>query len=197
VRAQAPETVVLLRTATAEGTYHFAEAIHQRGKLVVLDVGYIDFDDPKLYRELWIGSGVTPFAGSKGFLTVEGLLTKAFGAQANGALFLQPYLLGIYRMAPRVPFEASYLGYVPLNNNSRAQHLLERAKLEYDFSRFKVGGGYSAYKFGDLAWNHKPFITATLKAGTAGNFEVWLQRVPVDGNSELAVQLRYAKAFVH
>ena len=193
-QAQAPETLLLLRTATDRGAYHLAEIVHERGRIIPLDVGYIDFDNPTLYREMWIGGGGVPFDGPKGFLITEGLLARAFGEHANGALYFQPYFLGVYRVAPRVPFEASYFAYVPLNDAGTAQHLLERAKLEYGFARVKVGAGYSAYKFGDVAWHHKPFITATLKAGGLGNFEVWLQRVPAD---QLAVQFRYAKVFVH
>lgn len=192
--AQAPETLVLLRTATDRGAYHLAEVIHQRGTIIPLDIGYIDFDDPARYREMWIGGGAMPLAGARGFLITEGLLARAFGEHGGGALYLQPYVLGVYRIAPNVPIESAYLAYVPLNEAGTAQHLLERAKLEYEFPRFKVGAGYSAYKFGDEAWHHKPFITGTLKAGRFGNVEAWLQRVP---EGQFAVQFRYAKVFVH
>jgi hypothetical protein len=110
------------------------------------------------------------------------------------ALYFQPYFLGIYRVAPKLPFETSYFAYVPLSDAATAQHLLERAKLEYDFARFKLGAGYSAYRFGGEAWRHKPFITGTLKAAMLGNFELWVQRVPDD---QVALQIRYAKVFAH
>jgi hypothetical protein len=80
------------------------------------------------------------------------------------------------------------------NEPATAQQLLERAKLEYDFARFKLGAGYSAYRFGTEAWRHKPFLTGTFKGGRFGNFELWLQRVPAD---RYAVQFRYARAFIH
>jgi len=190
----ANETLLLARAATTSGAYHLVEAIHQRGRVVPLDIGYIDFDNPSLYRELWIGAGGVPFQGSKGLLIAEGLLARAFGEHGAQALYFQPYFFGLYRVAPNLPFETSYFAYVPLNQAATAQHLLERAKLEYDFARFKAGAGYSAYRFGGEAWRHKPFITATLKAGEIGSFELWLQRVPGD---HLALQLRYAKVFVH
>jgi hypothetical protein len=188
------ETLLLARAATTNGAYHLVEAIHQRGRIVPLDVGYIDFDDPALYREMWVGAGGVPLQGPKGFLIAEGLLARAFGMHGAEALYFQPYFLGVYRVAPKLPFETSYFAYVPLNNAATAQHLLERAKLEYDFARFKLGAGYSAYRFGSEAWRHKPFVTATFKAGTFGNFEVWVQRVPAD---DVALQFRYAKVFVH
>ena len=66
------------------------------------------------------------------------------------------------------------------------------AKVEYDFKHFKAGAGYGAYQLGDGPWQNKPFLTATLKAGKLGNFELWLQRLP--GN-DAQLQVRYAKAF--
>ena len=148
----ANETLFPARTATTDGAYHLIEAIHQRGRIIPLDVGYIDFDNPALYREMWVGGGGgVPFQGPKGFLIAEGLLARAFGMHGAQALYFQPYLLGIYRVAPNVPFETSYFAYVPVNDAATAQHLLERAKPEYDFARFKLGAGYSAYRFGDEA----------------------------------------------
>jgi len=190
----ANETLLLLRAATTDGAYHLVEAIHQRGRVIPLDVGYIDFDQPALYREMWIGGGGVPLQGPKGLLITEGLLARAFGEHGAQALYFQPYFFGVYRLAPKLPFETSYFAYLPLNEAATVQHLLERAKLEYDFARFKVGAGYSAYRFGSEAWRHKPFITGTLKAGPLGNVELWLQRVP---GAQVAVQVRYAKVFIH
>lgn len=195
VRAQEPAvTVLLLRTATDRGAYHYAEVIHERGRLVPLDVGYIDFDNPKLYREMWIGGGARVIATSRASLTAEGFLAKPFGEHAGGALYFQPFFLGTYRLAPKILAESVYFAYVPLNDAGHAQHLLERAKVEYDFARFRLGAGYGAYKFSDTAWQHKPFITATVKAPPVGNFEFWLQRLQDD---HFTVQIRYAKVFLH
>lgn len=188
------ETLVLLRTATERGVYHMVEVVHERGRIIPLDVGYIDFDNPKQYREMWIGGGAVAWESPRGFLITEGLLARAFGEHGNGAMYVEPFFLGVYRVAPRVPIEGCYFAFVPLNEAATEQHLLERIKVEYDFARFKAGAGYSAYKFGEEAWHHKPFVTGTFKAGGLGNFEVWLQRVPDD---QFAVQFRYAKVFAH
>jgi hypothetical protein len=56
------ETFVLLRTATDRGAYHYAEVFQQRGKIIVPDIGYIDFDQAREYREMWIGGGGVPFS---------------------------------------------------------------------------------------------------------------------------------------
>ncbi len=188
--------MVLLRTATDRGIYHYAEVIHERGRVVPFDVGYIDFDHPMLYREMWIGGGFKPIVTPRLSLTAEGFVLKPFGEHAGGALYFQPFLLGTARVSPNVLVESSYFAYVPLNEEGHAQHLLERAKVERDFPRFKIGAGYGAYKppgIGTL-WQHRPFVTATLKAAPVGNIEVWLQRLR---DNDLTVQVRYAKVFVH
>jgi hypothetical protein len=184
----------LLRTATDRGAYHYAEVIHERGRLVPFDAGYIDFDNPAEYRELWLGGGFKPIASRRVSLTAEGFLTRAYGEHAGGALYFQPFLFGTARVAPRVLVEVEYFAYVPVNDAGRAQHLLERAKAEYDWPRFKLGGGYGAYQSRGAAWEHKPFVTATIKAPPVGDVEFWLQRLHDD---HFTVQIRYAKVFVH
>jgi hypothetical protein len=189
-----PVTVVLLRTATDRGAYHFAELIHQRGRLVPVDFGYIDFDKPKEYREFFLGTGVVAINHPKLSLTTEAFLLKPFGEAANGALYLEPFFLGNFRPTASVEAEVCYFPYIPLNDAASAQHVLERAKLEYIFGRVKVGGGYGAYKFGDSDWQHKPFVTTTVNVGSMGSFEFWVQRV---AESEMTVQIRYTKVFIH
>jgi hypothetical protein len=190
----APVTVVLLRTATDRGSYHYAELIHERGRLVPFDIGYIDFDNPKQYREWWVGGGFTPISTPRVSLTAEGLLARAFGEHAGGALYFQPFFLGTVRASRKVVVESVYFAYVPLNESGHGQHLLERAKVEYDFSRFKVGGGYGAYYSRSVTWQHKPFVTATVRAPLVGDVEIWLQRLNAD---HFTVQIRYAKVFAH
>jgi hypothetical protein len=187
-----PETIVLLRTATGDGTYHYAQLFHQRGRWIPIDFGYIDFNRPGEYREMWLGGGGVPVSTSNAALVTEAFLLKPFGDFAGDQLYLQLFFLGSYRLLPRVPFEAVYLPYIPLNDAGTTQHLLERAKVEYDFTRWKVGAGYGAYKFGEQSWSHKPFVTGTIRAGDLGSVELWLQRLPGD---QASVQLRYAKVF--
>ena len=187
-------TVLLLRTGTDRGAYHYAEVIHERGRLVPFDAGYIDFDNPAEYREMWLGGGFKPIASSRVSLTAEGFLAGAYGEHAGGALYFQPFFLGTARLASRVLVESVYLAYVPLNDAGHAQHLLERAKVEYDWPRVRLGAGYGAYQSRGAVWQHKPFITATIKAAPVGNVELWLQRLQDD---HFTVQIRYAKVFVH
>ena len=188
-------TVLLLRTATDRGAYHYAEVIHERGRLVPFDLGYIDFDNPTQYREMWLGGGFKPIVSPRASLTVEGFLAGAYGAHGDGALYFQPFFLGNARLAPNVLLESVYFAYVPLNDAGHAQHLLERAKVEYDWPRFKLGAGYGAYQpGGGAAWQHRPFVTATIKAPPVGNFELWLQRLQDD---HFTVQIRFARVFVH
>ena len=191
---QAPVTIVLLRTATGRGTYHFAEFIHERGRIVPFDLGYIDFDDPSDYREMWLGGGVVALDRPLLRLTVEGFVLGAFGEHARGAVYFQPFFLANSRLTPRIGAEAVYFPYVPLNESGHSQHVLERAKVEYSFARVKVGGGYGAYRAPDATWNHKPFVTTTVQAGGLGNFEIWLQRL---SGGHASLQVRYVKVVAH
>jgi hypothetical protein len=185
-------TLGLLRTATGDGAYHYAQIIHERGRWVALDVGYIDFNSPSDYFEAWIGSGVLALAGERGILITQGNLVRAFGDAADGALYAQGFFLGRLRLTDRLVSEAAYLPYIPLNDAGEVQHLLERAKLEAEFSGWKAGVGYGAYRFSDLDWQHKPFLTATAPPSRLGTFEVWVQRLPGDSQT---VQLRWVRAF--
>jgi hypothetical protein len=185
-------TLGLLRTATGDGAYHYAQVIHERGRWVALDVGYIDFSRPSDYFEAWIGSGVVAAAGERGVLITQANLVRAFGDLSGDALYAQGFILGKLRLSDRVVSEAAYLPYIPLNDAGEVQHLLERAKIEVELSGWKAGAGYGAYRFSDQDWQHKPFLTATAPPSSLGTFEVWLQRLPGDGNT---VQLRWVRAF--
>ena len=186
------ETVVLLRTATDRGNYHYAEVFQERGRWIVADVAYIDFNHPGDYREVFFGAGGEIVRTDRLTVVEEGLLDKSDGRFSGGELFLLPWTLVSYRFSKNVSSETVYFPYLPLTSGGRVQHLLERAKVEYSFTHVKVGGGYAAYRFGDAPWLHKPFVTATLKAGRFGNVELWLQRLP--GN-HATIQIRYANAF--
>jgi hypothetical protein len=185
-------TLGLLRTATGDGAYHYAQIIHERGRWVALDAGYIDFNSPGDYFEAWIGSGVLALAGERGILITQANLVRAFGELAGGALYAQGFFLAKLRLSDRLVSEAAYLPYIPLNDAGDVQHLLERAKLEMEFSGWKAGVGYGAYRFADFDWQHKPFLTTTAPPSRLGTFEVWLQRLPGDGQT---VQLRWVRAF--
>jgi hypothetical protein len=186
------QTVLLLRTATDRGNYHYAEVYQERGRWIVADVGYIDFNHPGDYREVFFGAGGEVVHTARLTVLEEGLIDKANGSASRGDVFFLPYTYIAYRVTSRVSADAVYFPYLPLTSGGRVQHLLERAKVEYDFAHVKFGGGYAAYRFGDEPWSHKPFVTTTLKAGRFGSFEVWLQRL---AENHVTVQLRYANSF--
>ena len=190
--ASAVDTYVIARTATDQGAYHYAQVFQQRGKWIYPDVGYIDFNKSGEYREVWVGAGGVLCETTHLTVIGEGHINKALGPASGGALYLQPWMLVACNLAPRLGGQVVYFPYLPLNEAGRVQHVLERAKLEYDFGHFKLGGGYAGYRFGDGDWQSKPFVTATIKAGPIGAVELWLQHLP--GN-RVTVQVRYAKTF--
>jgi hypothetical protein len=188
--APAVDTHVLARTATDQGAYHYAQVYQQRGRWIYPDVGYVDFNDAGRYREAWVGAGGVLYESAYVAFIGEGHIDKAFGPAADGALYLQPWMLLAYHLAPGLGGDLVYFPNLPLNDAGRRQHILERAKLEYDFGRVKVGGGYAGSRIGDGPWKSKPFVTATINAGAVGAIELWLQQLP--GN-RVTVQVRYAK----
>jgi hypothetical protein len=190
--ASAVDTCVIARTATDQGAYHYAQVFQQRGKWIYPDVGYIDFNHSGEYREVWVGAGGVLLNTTHLIVVGEGYINKVLGSASVGALYLQPWMLVAYNLTPKLGGQVVYFPYLPLNGAGRVRHVLERAKLEYDFGHFKLGGGYGGDRFGDGDWQSKPFVTATIKPGPIGAVELWLQHLP--GNRS-TVQVRYAKTF--
>jgi hypothetical protein len=189
------QSILLVRTGFRDGkpfTYHYVEVFQERGRWIYPDIGYIDFGETKQYREFFIGAGGTVFASKHFRFIEEGMIEQALGPASEHATYFVPWSFAPFNITPRLGGEIVYFPYLPLNKQGRIQHVLERAKVEYDFKHFKAGAGYGAYQFGDGPWQNKPFMTATLKAGKLGNFEFWLQRLP--GN-HAHLQVRYAKVF--
>ena len=188
------QTFVVVRVGTSGGAYHYVEVFQQRGRWIFPDVGYIDFDQAKQYREYFVGAGAVLFSSKHLTVIEEGYLDKAAGPSSGDALYFQPWTLVAFSLTPKLGAEAVYFPYLPLNKAARIQHVLERAKLEYDFKHFKLGGGYGAYQFGDGPWQNKPFVSGTIKVGKMGDVELWLQR---SGNGDALIQVRYGKTFKH
>ena len=176
----------LQRQSTA--TMHYLELFQVRRRWVLPDIGYIDFGHND-YREMFIGGGYTLYEGKQLNFIEELFFEKAFGSRANDAKYLVPWTMVQYRLTDNLGGEAVYFPYVPLNKSGRAQHVLERMKLERNIGkRWKAGAGLGGYKYADNAWSHKPFLTTTLSTRW-GDWEFWLQRLP--GN-RAQFQIRYA-----
>jgi hypothetical protein len=186
------ETLVLARTATDQGTYHFAEVLQTRGRWIVPDVGYIDFNHASEYREFFAGIGRIVAQGGRLTLWETAYVAKSGGTASGGALYLQPYTLAAYRLTEKITADAVYFPYIPLDREGHVQHVFQRAKIERDFAHVKVGVGYGANKPAVGPWRHKPFATTTIKIGRGGSVELWLQRLP---DHEATLQVRYAKWF--
>jgi hypothetical protein len=130
----APETTTILLARQAQrfppestATLHYLEAFQIRHKLVLPDVGYIDFGHSD-YREMFIGGGYTLYDGKRLSLVEEMLFVQASGAAANKARYVMPWTMVQYRLTEKIGREAVYFPYFPLNESGRAQHVLERAK---------------------------------------------------------------------
>src|SRR3989344_3890479 len=132
VMAQDTETFVIGRTGVrddAKTTYHIVEVFQQRGRWIFPDVGYIDFADPKQYREFFVGAGAVLFTSKHITIIEEVYLDKAAGPASGNALYFQPWTLVVFNLAPKLSGEAVYFLYLPLNKAARIQHVIERVKL--------------------------------------------------------------------
>ena len=117
--APAVDTHVIARTATDQGTYHYAQVFQQRGKWILPDVGYIDFNKFDEYREVWVGAGGVLLETTHLSVIGEGHIVKALGPSSGGALYLQPWMLVAYHLTKRLGGEAVYFPYLPLNEAGR------------------------------------------------------------------------------
>jgi opacity protein-like surface antigen len=185
-------SILVLRTgvqteAPHAGTYHYFEFFQLRGNWIYPDFGYLDFNDGTGYRELFVGAGRTLYHSDRATIAEELYFAQATGPDAKSARYLWPWTLVDFKIADKLTTETVYLAYLPLNQPARIQHVLERAKVEYQVAKHvKVGGGYAGYKYGDGQWQSKPMIATTVSTN-AGSFEFWLQKMPGGGQ----VQIRY------
>jgi hypothetical protein len=190
LRAQAQsETTILARTGLKNSatSYHFLEIIHSKGAWIAPDIGYIDFSTGD-YREVFIGVGKVLHGSKRSTLVGEVYVDQALGPVGKGALYLQPFMAGRQQLSDHWTIRGVYFLYLPLNKAGIQQHVLENIKLEREWKKYKLGAGYSGYKFGSTSWQHKPFVTATLATERLGSFEVWLQKLPRSSQ----VQIRYS-----
>jgi hypothetical protein len=185
-------TLVLARTGVRldsphVGTYHYLEIIQSRGKWVYPDVGYFDAATND-YREVFAGGGRTLLESKRMTFVEELLFDQALSPAARSARYLVPWTMLKFRFTPKFTNETVYFLYLPLNDSARIQQIPERSKFEYAIKKsWKAGVGYGGYKYGDAAWQHKPFVTTTIST-KAGAFEFWLQKMP--GGAQ--IQFRYA-----
>jgi hypothetical protein len=173
-------------------TYHFLELLQMRGRWVYPDVGYVDFAHDN-YREGFIGAGAMLLHNKRVTLIEELYFDQAFGSAAQGARYLQPWTMLQLRFTPKFTNETVYFPYLPLNSSGRIQQVLERSKFEYAVKKtWKAGMGYGGYRYGGLEWQNKPFLTTTLSSA-AGDFELWLQKIPGGGEVQLRYQLVHTR----
>ena len=167
-------------------TFHYLQFLQIRANWIYPDIGYADYGKNN-YREFFFGGGRILYNGKFVTWIEELYFVQSAGPAAHSARYLWPWTMLQVRFTPKLASETVYFFYAPLNDSARIQHVIDRSKAEYRLSRsWKIGAGYSGYKFADMDWQNKPFLTATLLT-RAGAFEVWLQKVPAGAE----LQLRY------
>jgi hypothetical protein len=172
-------------------TQHYSQFYQQRGSWIGPDVIYVDFGKSN-YRELDFGGGKV-FVKRKHFsIAHEEYFVQTSGSASHDARYILPWTKVDYKLTSKIGGNAVYFFYAPLNQTAKFHQSIERAKMEYDFGRFKLGAGYGGSKASGKDWQNKPMLTTTLKSGKFGSVEFWLQRLP--GN-HAQLQIRYVGLF--
>jgi hypothetical protein len=197
VFGQETENWLIQRLGTRNAaTMHYNQFYQQRGRWIGLDVIHIDYGKNN-YQELFFGGGRVlvkdkPLGSAKVSLTHEEYLGAAVGSASKSAKYVLDWTKVDYKFSTKIGGNAVYYAYLPLNAGAYFHQGIERAKVEYDFGRFKLGAGYAWSKAGGKPGQNKPMFVPTLKLGKFGSLEFWAQRIP--GNHFLA-QVRYAGFF--
>src|SRR6267142_1349003 len=130
-------SILLVRTGFRDGkafTYKYLEGFQERGRWIYPDVGYIDFGETRQYREFFIGAGWTVFSSKHFRFIEEGMIDQTLGLASEHATYFVPWSFAPFNITTRLGGEIVYFPYLPLNKQGRIQHVLERAKVEYDFT---------------------------------------------------------------
>ena len=172
-------------------TQHYFQVYQQRGSWLGPDVIHVDFGRSN-YGEIFFGGGKVLYKGKHFDLTHEDYFGQTSGSASQGARYILPWTKVDYKLTDKISGNAVYFFYAPLNQAAKFHQAIERAKMEYDFGRFKIGVGYAGSKASGKDWQNKPLLTTTVKCGKFGSLEFWLQRLP--GNHAQA-QIRYSGFF--
>lgn len=185
---------LLVRTGFEDGSvFRLVETARKRGRWTQVNVGYVDSGDAGENRKLWLGGGAVVVDRPRLRLEVAAGLSRSAGTATLGERYIESsaYLVG----RPRTNWlvEISHIESLPLNDTAVRQHALERARLEYEWDRYRFGFGYAGDQSGREAWEHRPFVSLTRPIGELGKIELWLQRVELPDGPKMRLQLRFAR----
>jgi hypothetical protein len=167
-------------------SYRLVEWSQMRGKMIFPDIGYYDSGYGK--DQIWFAGAGGDFIQNKRFSWEQ----EFYFAQEAGPGSSQGRSAWVWSVFDFTLPRHSYLQAVmypsiPLNRAQRFGFDVDRIKAEHRLgSHWVAGVGYTGGICASRQWQNSPFATVTRKT-RAGNFEVWLQRVP--GGSQ--AQVRY------
>jgi hypothetical protein len=158
-------------------TYRVFEWEQMRGRWIAPDVGYYDTGYGK--DQIWFAGAGGEVVHSKHVDWVQELyVLQEAGPESTDKRFMWLWPVLDFRFRPRVTGELVAYPTIPLDRAQRWAYDVDRSKIEWAATSHCLGASSSC--------QHSPFLTVT-RATRAGNFEVWLQRVPTGAQ----VQLRY------
>lgn len=167
-------------------TYELLEFSQQRGRWIVPDIGIYGSSDES-DKLVFAGAGAEFLFHRKIDYTQIFYISQAVGPGSHGARTLWIWPVLDVNLTPRWMSEVVVYPTIPLNHAAEAGFDIDRAKLQYAFTRhFSAGAGYSASIYENCPWKNKPLATATYFS-RAGSTEFWLERIPAGAQ----VQVRY------
>ena len=167
-------------------TYELVEFSQQHGRWVVPDIGTYGTRDES-DKLVFAGAGAEFLFRRKIDYTQILYISQAIGPGSHGARTLWIWPVLDVNLAPRWMSEVVVYPTIPLNRAAEAGFDIDRAKLQYAFTRhFSAGAGYSASIYESCSWTNKPLITATVFSRSSA-YEFWVERIPAGAQ----VQVRY------
>jgi len=134
------DTMVFARMAGWNApTFHFLDIVQTRGRLVLPDIGYVDFGRSN-YRELY-GGGLVVYPGKHFSWIQECYFVRSLRRVANGASYLQPWTF-VACSIPQTRFlgETLYFTYLPLNRAGRIQYVFGSCQAGTRLPQVQGGG---------------------------------------------------------
>jgi len=180
---------------------HYEQVAIQRGRFIPIDVFNVDFGKPGVYRESYVGLGgqlvkskrlvATDEKSRRLVVTAEAYFGQTTGPASKGASYVLPWIRTDIRWSKRFTTDAVGFAYLPLNEQAKLHWVIDRARLNYDTTKWlRFGMGWAQSKTPDAPLAKKPFVGPTFKT-KFGNVELWAQHIP----GKYIAQIRWYKTF--
>ncbi len=166
------------------GGYHYGEVDVRYKNWIVADAFHLDFGNADAYRQLGIGGGRSLVNRKHFGLTEEVYYIHTSGTQSIGEKFILPWTFIGGSISKKWDYQAVFFPYLPLNDKSHVQFVLERARVRYQVTK-KIGliVGTGMLLAGDGSVTGKPLAGFDFQpCKKSPRFEFWFQTLGTHGS---------------